>query len=1130
MNEIHIDPHSIAESNARVTARGNYSRWLLKRFQHLHLLDMVGDMDPISLRRIFVPLQVAEREAREETKLGNDEQQGRLPGEALWDVLGREPALLLSGKPGCGKSTLVQAMVVDLVSEFSELRSKVAKPPGIFPIPIILRNYPIETIQSLDALLDYWWEEAKKQAEADKHPLDIERLKFSFDPKGDAFPVILLLDGIDETGGQKNRQKILDFALEAGRRSWRVLLTGRPDGFAGLQLRGKNKKKWSVREEFFKRFHVLPFAWPQIERFVKDWYRLLPAWERQKQLGVERFLAALQDKNRSYLLSLARRPIFLTLMAHVHCTDSQMPEGRAALYGRIVDLYINRQEKHRRLEKTPDGDVIHPHWDQAEKRLILEYLAWQSQNRVKDGDEDSRQVIWKKTEMIKAIKTQLDTSEYGYFTTLKPGDAENLLKYFLWPTGLLVELSEDSIQFAHLSFQEYLCAGFLYQSDPPDRKKHLMEQLFRKIGNSGWMEVASLFLYIYTMSKRKRGHFQMLSWLDPSDRFHAKLLMQSICGGELPFTEKEQIDWLPLAMACVLLHPMDYTEPLPFAGLSNEVRQKGREILVEIFEGRKDALEVLAKNFKGYSIKSKEGNYPWKEAEDRWNNPPEKDDSWTVSFGHEEAQMQGLILLSAALGEGGDEPFPGDGDMANGMERIWKFAPDGALAMAMAKGLKKDWGKIPSAFWKERKDFGKKLLFPTLSASMLNMISPESGKLWKRLTENIPPAYFLLQGEEFLDSFDCLDAIFLSFYPVNAPPPRLVLSLSLYQLLVIAETLPIIELSVFSKEKSLSLLNSQLQPQLQPQLQLQLQLQLLSRLELQLQSQPRSRLESLSRLESRSRSRLRSRLLLQSRLQSLSESLSESLSLPQLRSGLRSESRSQLRSLLASYGKINSSTIADFKNIIKDMEKLLDRKNLKASVEETIVKTVIAFGFQIYAWDWFDEQSNGPDLMNRRGMKSDELLPAHLGLFDAKGFPLPEQKRENWIALKNWLGSNNAVLDFCFEGKELSAPDREILLDDLEYLKTCSWSPHEAIRIAVENWPKNKDGSYDVCAFDLDVFVKGLEGVVDEISSSLTPQRSQNPIKALPDVKPFSPPVPPQKSPRTRIPGGYNHSRKKTKP
>ncbi|MDL2270003.1 hypothetical protein LJC71_06285 [Desulfosarcina sp. OttesenSCG-928-A07] len=151
------------------------------------------------------------------------------------------------------------------------------------------------------------------------------------------------------------------------------------------------------------------------------------------------------------------------------------------------------------------------------------------------------------------------------------------------------------------------------------------------------------------------------------------------------------------------------------------------------------------------------------------------------------------------------------------------------------------------------------------------------------------------------------------------------------------------------------------------------------------------------------------------------------------------------------------------------------------SDEEKIVRAVATLGFQAYALDWFDEQAKNPKLMEQRGMKPGEPLPAYLGLFDTRGFPLPEQKRENWIALQNWLNDPEAILSFCFEGKELSALDREILLDDLEYLKTCSWSPHEAVRIAVENWPKNDDGSYGVCAFDMDVFVRDLERVVDNI-------------------------------------------------
>jgi predicted NACHT family NTPase len=84
----------------------------------------------------------------------------------------------------------------------------------------------------------------------------------------------------------------------------------------------------------------LPFTRPQIETFIEKWYQLRPEWLHQRERGIKDFLGALHDAQRPHLLSLARRPIFLALMALVHCTRNEMPHGRAALYEAIIDLYL----------------------------------------------------------------------------------------------------------------------------------------------------------------------------------------------------------------------------------------------------------------------------------------------------------------------------------------------------------------------------------------------------------------------------------------------------------------------------------------------------------------------------------------------------------------------------------------------------------------------------------------------------------------------------------------------------------------------------------------------------------------------------------------------------------------------
>ncbi len=164
----------------RSTARGEYYRWLFYRFRHARLLEMAdADPGPIFLKKIFVPLRAATADMDEEKMTGPDKvDEETLPGEAVWDLLIKNRVMAISGRPGSGKTTLVNAIVLEITDRpYTKVFKALSAKQGIGPIPLILRNYPdLENLKTLDDLLDRWWEEAKLQADADKLPLDVDKL------------------------------------------------------------------------------------------------------------------------------------------------------------------------------------------------------------------------------------------------------------------------------------------------------------------------------------------------------------------------------------------------------------------------------------------------------------------------------------------------------------------------------------------------------------------------------------------------------------------------------------------------------------------------------------------------------------------------------------------------------------------------------------------------------------------------------------------------------------------------------------------------------------------------------------------------------------------------------------------
>ncbi|ATG91151.1 NACHT domain-containing protein [Methylomonas koyamae] len=1004
------DFNSPAEQNARMQARAGYFRWLNKHYGNAELAEITDEPEPISLRQIFVPMRVS-RKNRSETNMAPPEKvveletPDRLRGEDAFDLVAESSFVCLSGLPGSGKTTLTKALVGELCgSHPSRLRTTLQGQRGIAPIPIVLRDIAgIDGIHSLEELMEAWWRNLQRQA-AQSDSLDIARLRASFSAEGDAFPLLLLFDGLDETGGPDLRQALLDMAIAAHNHGGhRVVVTGRPSGFEGLDIPYLVSKEadnigkipWAkTRRETVGinltkdcLYHLLPLAWPQIENFIDSWYRLRPEWEIKRGEGSAHFLDALKDPQRNYLLTLARRPIFLTLMALVHCTRNEMPHGRADLYEAIVDLYLNRQDRHRQRKNrlNTQGHQLKD-WPVQEKRRVLARIAYQGQVMGSENAEagthpDRRRIVWQRADLESFVAGYLlGRASLG---GIPAEDAGQLLDYYLNPAGLLISPRDGEICFAHLSFQEYLCAEDIQRRLVGTRFADVFrEDLVQRLGQPGWDEVGMLLL---TMQKNRtdQGHLELLGLLPPDQTGAVGLLVRAICGKELGLTPEQQRAWLPALLIICLCNPnwgigllLSSCETLTDTGL-NQVKQ----LLTECSNPERQ----------WQSLESKLLDIPYlnwadqitKKFQQTWLEP-----DWDTCRNPLAARLYSILCLLIPTKWGLKE------DPENPLA-------DTALEDALLAAINSD-----SLLW-ERHNNGldKTSTYPTKTCVAINAIMPKRGKLWRHLLSFIPIDIWLLQGESEFTQVSVQSTV----NPIDHLPNRSCLSLGLYQVLLINEYLPLAKIKAERSGIRREFWSRSSTPWSLAMLPINLNWQ----------SQPHSHFRAILRSPV-------SRRWPSNRSSHLSEQLLTHAEMP-----------SHVRTVLER---------CDEKLKVTDVPK---------DIEITYISAFELFSHRYATHDWFTEQAENPDLVRRRGLIPGEPLPRSLGLFDERGIPLERQDRHSWLALQAWLNDDDAVLAFFFpEG--LTAGDDRLLRSDLAILKQQPWSPHAFLSAALAEWPEQQ--------------------------------------------------------------------------
>jgi hypothetical protein len=559
-------------------ASGYYRRFLDTRFRKFTLAGLVTDDEPILLRQIYVPLVLTPRRVPDNVEESDIHRNGReladwfgaadevlrlatpMQGRELHDWFGSSETILnlstatevdrtgdeishvgggkiffVAGEAGSGKTTLMSAVVTSLAGTTGDNFNRQFM--GFLPFPILLRDAPIDRLESLEELVIWWLNEAKN-AEPDLSTEDV--IAFLDHGRG-----ILMLDGLDELGTLERRLRVLRWLTGhrwLGPASTNLtVVTARPSGFEGL---GRAKGVPTAL-----RLYLAPLSFGQIRSFLGRWFALRPMPPARRTEQVEALIERLEREQRmSQLRMLARRPAYLASLAFVHGTRGALPHTRAALYDTLLDAYIDTLDRQRGVDRLRLQAGMR-NWDRQEKREVLAAVAWQAhvgatRKRGERWDMD-RRFSWSRLELENAVEFAINQGK-ARFRTIRSDDAKELTDYFIARTGLLVESREGSYQFGHLSFQEYLTALYaLDRASGSDRKADAFENLLlQRLGTLGWEEVVLLALAVDSTRTHGTGHRAVLAKLDPSRTAHIQLIGTILAGEEVPLEPLERLAWM----------------------------------------------------------------------------------------------------------------------------------------------------------------------------------------------------------------------------------------------------------------------------------------------------------------------------------------------------------------------------------------------------------------------------------------------------------------------------------------------------------------------------------------------------------------------------------------------------------
>ncbi|MDF3146785.1 MULTISPECIES: NACHT domain-containing protein [unclassified Streptomyces] len=491
---------SAARRSSLVTEADTYCARLAQELSTLKILDMSR---PLRLDRLYVQVRVQEQQPlrfvreeelgeRDRNRAGDGTRRESLATDtatssshtyAPIDALQRYQRIVVVGDPGAGKTTMLRHLALRMASQ-SEGEALPELPAYIELFRFVESGH--------DSLLDYVAEHwADQYGFADAREYVAEKLA-----DGTA---ALLLDGLDEVLGGESAE---DAAGAYGRVTDEIarLATRFPRALIATTCR---RHGWQGGLQQFQVLEALDFEWAQIETFIANWFG-----ERdRRRSGLVR---ALSGNGR--LQTLAANPLLLSLIAIVYERDLELPERRAALYRRCVEVLLREWDAHRKVTR-------YSRFTTDRKQDLLKQIAWHYHQRGRR--------YFPEDDLLGLIGDFLPTID------LPRTDSRAILDEIAAQYGLLKAQAHGWYGFLHLTLQEHFAATALLEQGAAGIERAVASRY-----DPWWEEVILLLagalpdatpLLSGVLQPEGREADAELLHLPHDDLFHTDLLLAARC-------------------------------------------------------------------------------------------------------------------------------------------------------------------------------------------------------------------------------------------------------------------------------------------------------------------------------------------------------------------------------------------------------------------------------------------------------------------------------------------------------------------------------------------------------------------------------------------------------------------------